>query len=124
MVEPNTSASRPTVFTRNRPGTPFAAELDHRLAGDESLTDVVHWWRTAYREWREPQLSAGVPRTALSENESVVLHLDVVWTIEELGGDLTEEIDDPIIQEAWGPVRQVRAALRAAAAAAGGQAQA
>jgi hypothetical protein len=58
-----------------------------------------------------------------------VLHLDVVWTIEELNGDLTEEIDDPIVQEAWGPVRQARATLRemmrtnvAAQAAVGGQA--
>jgi hypothetical protein len=117
----------PDLRASTRLGTPFAAELDRKLAGDESLAKVVAWWRTTYDEWREPQLSAGnAAPLSFTENESAVLHLDVVWTIEELNRDLTEEIEDPIVQEAWGPVRQARATLRAAAAAvaAGGQAQA
>jgi hypothetical protein len=66
-------ASTPAIFTRNRQGTPLAAELDVRLKSDEPLANVVDWWRTAYREWREPQLSAGnAAPLSFTENESVV----------------------------------------------------
>jgi hypothetical protein len=49
----------------SRRGSPFAAELDRRLKSDEPLTSVVDWWRTAFRAWREPQLSAGADAPAM-----------------------------------------------------------
>jgi hypothetical protein len=65
-----------------RKGSPFAAELDRKLAGDESLTDVVEWWRAAYREWREPQPSVyegGPSMDDLTENEEAVYCLGGIW---------------------------------------------
>jgi hypothetical protein len=113
MAEIHTDLRASTSST-SRKGTPFAAELDRKLAGDEPLIKVVNWWSTAYREWREPLLSAGnAPPLSFTENESTVNHLGVVWMIEEIPGELTEDIKDPIVQEAWGPVRQARAALHA-----------
>jgi hypothetical protein len=39
---------------QNLQGSRLAAELDWRLAGAESLTDVVAWWRG---EWRAAALN-------------------------------------------------------------------
>jgi hypothetical protein len=44
-----------TTYTRNRQGSPFAAELDRRLAGDEPLPGIVLWWWKEYQAWRALQ---------------------------------------------------------------------
>ena len=84
-----------------RQGSPFAKELDERLKSNEPLSSVVAWWRKIYREWREQQKAAGVPRTRLSENESTVLGLAAVYSASPSNEDLTENIKDPDVQHAW-----------------------
>jgi hypothetical protein len=94
-------------------GSPFAAELDRRLAGDEPLTNVVAWWRTSYREWCEPQPFAdeGGPSIAdLSENEDSVFCLGGIWALSPTDEELTEDIENPDVQAAWDSVRKARAA--------------
>ena len=100
-----------------RRGSPFAPELDRRLAGNEPLSSVVDWWHTEYHEWRKLQVraaSGGPTKADLTENEDAVYSLGRAWWFappDEEG--LTEATKDPDVQVAWGPVRQARAALRA-----------
>jgi hypothetical protein len=97
-------------------GSPHAAELDRRLAGDEPLTRVVEWWLTAYREWSGPQpyTGEGGPGIAdLTENEDAVYCLGGVWWFSSTREDLTKDNSDPDVQVAWGRVRQARAVLQA-----------
>jgi hypothetical protein len=115
MVELNTSTSRP--------GTPFAKELNIRLAGSEPLPNIVLWWGGEYQTWRnghdDDDDFCGM--NFLSENEDSVYCLGLTWTL--VGREnLTEDDPNPDMQRAWEPVHQARAALRAAAG--GGQAQA
>jgi hypothetical protein len=89
--------TEPQVAT-DRQGSPFAAELDRRLAGDEPLVDVVNWWETAYTEWRmsQPLLSEDNPHVAdLTEHEMAVFGIGIMreWVPED--EPLTEDNDDP-----------------------------
>jgi hypothetical protein len=93
-----------------------ANEITGDQASDEPLSSVVAWWRTTYREWREPRKAAGIPHTLLSENESMVLGLGAVYSVSPSDEELTEDIKDPDVQRAWGYVRQARDALRGAQA--------
>jgi hypothetical protein len=100
-------------------GSPYAAELDRKLAGDGCLGDIIGWWVTEYFAWRgtQPDPGDGGPSLLdLTDNETTVLTLDI-------GGELTEDSSNPEVRVALGYMREARAALRAAAAA-GGQAQA
>jgi|SRR6516164_3329197 hypothetical protein len=105
--------------TASRRGSPFAAELDTRLAGDEPLANVVAWWRAAYWEWSEPQPYAdeGGPSIAdLTENEDAVYCLGLAWALVSESEVLTEDDADADVQNFWTGVRQARDALRAAQA--------
>jgi hypothetical protein len=100
-----------------RQGSPFAKELDERLAGDEPLVNVVTWWPRAYWPWAEaqPPVHEGGPSTnELSDNEEHVYALNGLWrdasTDEQIA--LTEEHPDPDVQLAWRELRQAREDLR------------
>ena len=134
MDELHVSTSRPSTSRRGA-GSPFAAELDRRLAGDESLTSVLMRWLTEYYAWRELQPSSGEGCPSLldlTDNETTALTLDIGWPFSPTGEEeekgeeeLTKAIKSPGVypgvQIAWDNLRQARAALRAAAAAAGEQ---
>jgi hypothetical protein len=123
-------------------GSPFAAELDRRLAGDEPLASIITCWCTKYFAWRESQPSPGEGGPSLldlTDNETTALTLDIGWSFSSVGEDeerwlfspvgedeeLTKAIKSPgvypEVQIAWDDMRQARAALRAAAVAAGAQ---
>jgi hypothetical protein len=105
-----------TTFPRNRQGSPFAAELDRRLAGNESLIDIVVWWCTSYREWCAPLPVAndgGPSIMDLTEHEESVFCLGGVWSLVPGDEPLTEDIVDPKVQDMWDYVRKARAALQA-----------
>jgi hypothetical protein len=114
-----------TVPTSGRRGSPFAAELDRKLAGTAPLINAVAWWRAGYQEWREsqPPASAGGPSIKdLTENEEAVFYLGLTWSISPVDGvELSEEVDDPDVQKCWDRVKQARAALRANLAAQTGE---
>jgi hypothetical protein len=94
--------------------SPFAAELDRRLAGDEPFSSIVVWWRDSYYAWRESMPPTGNPSTAdLTENEDCVFCLDFAWALKSKFETLTEDDDDPDVQFHWNYVRQARAALQA-----------
>jgi hypothetical protein len=111
-------------------GSPFAAELDRRLAGDEPLVRIILWWRTEYYAWRDSQPSSGEGCPTLwelTENETVVLTLIIGWSSvgwplstagEKDEEDLTKAINSPDVypevQSAWDYMQQARTALRAA----------
>jgi hypothetical protein len=101
----------------SRPGSPFAAELDRRLAGDEPLPIVVGWWRMAYSKWCVPQMHKddGGPSIAdLTANEDAVYRLARAWEFSPGKEPLTEDDANPDVQNCWGPVRQARETLRSA----------
>ena len=110
-------------------GSPFAAELDRRLAGNEPLVSILMWWLTEYYAWRESQPSSGEDCPSLldlTDNETTALTLGIGWSFSgEEEEELTKAIKSPGVypgvQIAWDNLRQARAALRAAAAAAGEQ---
>jgi hypothetical protein len=99
-----------------RRGSPFAAELDRRLAGDEPLAKVVAWWRAAYLEWCEPLPFAdeGGPSIGdLTKNENAVYCLGFAWALVSESEVLTEDDANPEVRNFWTGVRQAREALRA-----------
>ena len=113
-------------------GSPFAAELDRRLAGDEPLINAITWWVTEYFAWRKTQPDPGEGGPSLmdlTDNETSALTLDIGWSFPLTGEDeeLTKYIMAPDVypdvQSAWDDMRQARTTLRAAAAAAGAQPQ-
>jgi hypothetical protein len=106
-------------------GSPFAAELDRKLAGhDEPLIRVIKWWVDKYFEWRKTQPDPGEDGPSLmdlNDNETSVLTLNVGWSFPLTGEDeeLTKVIMTPDVspetQSAWDDLRQARATLRAKA---------
>ena len=107
-------------------GSPFAAELDRRLAGDEPLINAITWWVTEYFAWRKTQPDPGEGGPSLmdlTDNETSALTLDIGWSFSPVGEDeeLTKAIKSPgvcpEVQLAWDDMRQARTALRAAVAA-------
>jgi hypothetical protein len=128
MAELHVSTSHPSSSRRWGQGSPFATELDRRLAGDEPLTSIIRWWYTAYFAWRktqpEPSASGEGPSLLdLTDNETTVLTLNIGWSfsLTDEEEELTKAIKSPgvcpALQSAWDDVREARAALRAAAAA-------
>ena len=136
MDELHVSTSRPST-SRWGAGSPFAAELDRRLAGNEPLVSILMWWLTEYYAWRESQPSSGEDcpsLLALTDNETTALTLDIGWSFSSVGEDeerwlfspvgedeeLTKAIKSPgvcpEVQLAWDDMRQARTTLRAAAA--------
>jgi hypothetical protein len=92
-----------TTFTRNRQGSPFAAELDDRLAGNEPLSSIVEWWNEKYGPWREGLGALGVKGIGpISDREMTVFCI---------GG--SEDNPDIHNQACWGFLRKEREALRA-----------
>jgi hypothetical protein len=106
-------------------GSPLAAELDRKLAGSESLANVIAWWCAGYFAWRKTQPGPGEGGPSLldlTDNETTVLTLDIGWSPSLTGADeeITEAIRRPGMYPemlyAWNDLRQVRTALRAAVA--------
>jgi hypothetical protein len=95
MTEPHT---RTEPHPRSRLGSPFAAELDRRLAGDEPLPDIVLWWWKEYQAWRKLQpLDAegwGPSVLDLTDNEDSVYCLTGIWLMSK-SKTLTEDDADP-----------------------------
>ena len=128
MDELHVSTSRPST-SRWGAGSPFAAELDRRLAGNEPLVSILMWWLTEYYAWRESQPSSGEDCPSLldlTDNETTALTLDIGWPFSPAGEDeekgdeeLTKVIMSPDVspevQSAWDDLRQARVALRAKA---------
>ena len=128
MAELHESTSLPSPARRRLfgQGSPFAAELDRKLAGhDEPLISVIKWWVDKYFEWRKTQPDPGEDGPSLmdlTDNETTALTLDIGWSFPLTGDDeeLTKAImasdASPELQSAWDGLRQARATLRATAA--------
>jgi hypothetical protein len=97
--------------------------LDARLAGDEPLPVIVLDWGQKYRTWRNAHDDDDnfCAMEFLTDHEDRVYCLGLTWTLSGQE-NLSENDPDPDMQRAWKPVHKARAALRAAAAAGGGQA--
>jgi len=134
LSAPQPSPARRALFGQ---GSPFAAELDRKLAGDEPLVIIIPWWIDKYFAWRKTQPDPGENGPSLmdlTDNETTVLTLNIGWSFplsgedEELTRIINNSPDTSLdAQSTWNDLRQARATLRAkanAAATAGDQPQA
>jgi hypothetical protein len=128
MADLHTSTSFTSLISHQ--GSPFAAELERRLASDEPLTDIVDWWKQEFDTASptidldvfsaceaQPSSGEGCPTLwELTENETVVLTLDIGWSFsgeEELTVAIESPDASPEMQIAWDKIQQARVALRA-----------
>jgi hypothetical protein len=97
-----------STFTRNRQGSPFAAELD---AG---LPVTSRWPMSSPGGGRHIGNGASRSRTRTMVAPASWTCLGGVWSLTPGNEPLTEDNSDPDVQKMWGFVRKDRETLRAA----------